>query len=86
MSNEQNTTNTEDQNKLITERKNKLKELRDGCSANGHRNDFERKDLAGDLLEKFGEFSKPELEEQDNQVSVAGRIMFQRGPFTNIDK
>ncbi|KZY34132.1 lysine--tRNA ligase [Oleiphilus sp. HI0081] len=84
MSNEQNTTNTEDQNKLITERKNKLKELRDGCSANGHRNDFERKDLAGDLLEKFGEFSKPELEEQDNQVSVAGRIMFQRGPFTKI--
>ena len=85
MSNEQsNTNNTEEQNKLITERKNKLKELREGCSANGHRNDFERTDLSADLLEKFGEFSKPELEEQDNQVAVAGRIMFQRGPFTKI--
>lgn len=84
MSNEQNSTSTEDQNKLITERKNKLLELREGCSANGHKNDFNRTDLSGDLLEKFGEFSKPELEEQDNRVAVAGRIMFQRGPFTKI--
>ncbi len=73
-----------DENKLITERRRKLEELREGCSANGHRNDFDRQNLAADLQAKYGEFSKPELEEQDNQVSVAGRIMFQRGPFAQI--
>jgi lysyl-tRNA synthetase class 2 len=78
------TQHVETENKLITERRNKLDQLREGCSANGHRNDFDRKDLAADLLEKYGEFSKEELEQQDNQVAVAGRIMFQRGPFAKI--
>jgi len=77
-------TDQQDENKLIAERREKLNALREDCSANGHRNDFDRKDLAADLLAKFGEFSKEELEEQDNQVAVAGRIMFQRGPFTKI--
>ncbi|EAT12065.1 lysine--tRNA ligase [Bermanella marisrubri] len=75
----------QDENKLIAERREKLSALRDGCKANGHRNDFDRKDLAADLQAKFGEFSKEELEAQDNQVAVAGRIMFQRGPFTKIN-
>lgn len=73
-----------DENKLIVERRAKLESLRENCSANGHRNDFDRKHLSADLQAKFGEFSKEELEEQDNQVAVAGRIMFQRGPFTQI--
>ena len=73
-----------DENKLITERRNKLKQLRETCNANGHRNDFERKHLAADLNARFGEFTKEELEGQANQVSVAGRIMFQRGPFAKI--
>ncbi|MFC3149567.1 lysine--tRNA ligase [Litoribrevibacter euphylliae] len=73
-----------DENKLIVERRAKLQALRENCNANGHRNDFERKDLSADLQAKFGEFSKEELEAQDNQVAVAGRIMFQRGPFTKI--
>jgi lysyl-tRNA synthetase class 2 len=77
-------TDQQDDNKLIAERREKLNALREDCTANGHRNDFDRKDLAADLLAKFGEFSKEELEEQDNQVAVAGRIMFQRGPFTKI--
>ena len=84
MSKQENTLNNEDENRLITERRNKLNELREGCSANGHRNDFERNDLAADLLAEFGEFSKEELEEKNHQVSVAGRIMFQRGPFAKI--
>ena len=74
----------QDENKLIAERREKLNALRDGCKANGHRNDFDRKDLSADLQAKFGELSKEELEAQDNQVAVAGRIMFQRGPFTKI--
>jgi lysyl-tRNA synthetase class 2 len=84
MSKQENTLNNEDENRLITERRVKLQELRDGCKANGHRNDFERKDLAADLLAEFGEFSKEELEQKGHQVSVAGRIMFQRGPFAKI--
>jgi len=33
------------------------------------------------LQEAFGEFSKEELEQRGEQVSVAGRIMAKRGPF-----
>lgn len=74
----------EDDNRLIAERRAKLDALREGCSANGHRNDFERADKAADLQAEFGDLSKEELEGKDHQVSVAGRIMFQRGPFTKI--
>lgn len=85
MAHEDNRLSNEDENRLITERRNKLKELRSGCRANGHRNDFKRKDLASDLQAEFGEQSKEALEELDHQVAVAGRIMFQRGPFTKIN-
>ena len=89
MSNESKTNSTQpsasDENKLITERRNKLTQLREDCKANGHRNDFDRKHLAAELNAKFGEFTKEELESQSNQVAVAGRIMFQRGPFTKIN-
>ena len=74
-----------DENKLIAERRNKLTQLRDNCKANGHRNDFDRENLSSELNEKFGEFTKEELEGQNNQVSIAGRIMFQRGPFAKIN-
>ncbi|NVK36972.1 MAG: lysine--tRNA ligase [Gammaproteobacteria bacterium] len=77
-------TEPRDENKLIAERRAKLAALREGCSANGHRNDFDRKHVAGDLQKQFGELDKETLEEQDNQVAVAGRIMFQRGPFAQI--
>ncbi|TNC83070.1 MAG: lysine--tRNA ligase [Oleiphilus sp.] len=85
MANDENRLSSEDENRLITERRNKLKALRNGCKANAHRNDFDRKDLASDLQARFGEFTKEALEEQDHQVAVAGRIMFQRGPFTKIN-
>ncbi|MEY8264441.1 MAG: amino acid--tRNA ligase-related protein, partial [Bermanella sp.] len=77
-------TEARDENKLIAERRAKLDAMREGCSANGHKNDFDRKDLAADLQKAFGEFDKPTLEEKDHQVAVAGRIMFQRGPFAQI--
>ena len=89
MSNESKANSTQptasDENKLITERRNKLTQLRENCKANGHRNDFDRKNLSAELNAKFGEFSKEELEGQNNQVAVAGRIMFQRGPFAKIN-
>jgi lysyl-tRNA synthetase class 2 len=89
MSNEFKTNSTQpsalEENKLIAERRNKLKLLRESCKANGHRNDFDRKHLSAELNTKFGEFTKEELEIQNNQVSVAGRIMFQRGPFSQIN-
>ena len=77
-------TEPRDENKLIVERREKLKALRENCPANGHRNDFDRKHVAAELQKQFGEFDKETLEEQDNQVAVAGRIMFQRGPFAQI--
>lgn len=77
-------TEPRDENKLIVERREKLNTLRENCPANGHRNDFDRKHVAAELQKQFGEFDKETLEEQDNQVAVAGRIMFQRGPFAQI--
>lgn len=77
-------TEPRDENKLIAERRTKLDALRVGCAANGHPNDFDRKHVAGDLHKQYGEFDKATLEAQGNQVSVAGRIMFQRGPFAQI--
>ena len=62
MSNESKANSTQptasDENKLITERRNKLTQLRENCKANGHRNDFDRKNLSAELNAKFGEFSK----------------------------
>jgi len=87
MSNDENNSSqtlSNEDNKLIAERKSKLESLRQDCNANGHRNDFDRKDLAADLQAEFGDLSKEHLEEKDHQVAVAGRIMFQRGPFTKI--
>lgn len=77
-------TEPRDENKLIAERRAKLDALREGCAANGHPNDFDRKHVAAELAKQYGEFDKETLETQDNQVAVAGRIMFQRGPFAQI--
>ncbi len=77
-------TEPRDENKLIAERRAKLDALREGCPANGHKNDFDRKHVAANLQDKYGELDKETLEEQDNQVAVAGRVMFQRGPFAQI--
>ncbi|UOQ44651.1 lysine--tRNA ligase [Halobacillus salinarum] len=42
-------------------------------------NKFERTDLAEDLRQKYDQFSKEELEEQQSSTTVAGRIMTKRG-------
>nr|WP_086940636.1 lysine--tRNA ligase [Thaumasiovibrio occultus] len=75
----------QDENKLIAERRAKLDKIREGCKANGHPNDFRRDALAADLQAAHGEKSKEELEQEDNIVAIAGRIMAKRGPFLAID-
>jgi len=87
MSNEHSQTNAlapEDENKLIAERRGKLDKLRDGCGANGHPNDFDRKHKAGDLQAEFGALDKEALIELGKPVSVAGRVMRRGGPFVGI--
>ena len=71
----------QDENRLIAERRTKLEQIRENCKSNGHPNDFHREHYSGDLNAQFGEFDKAELEQQNNVVSIAGRIMAKRGPF-----
>lgn len=87
MSNDVNSDQTlsvEDQNKLIAERKAKLEQLRDGCSANGHPNDHKRENMAGALQAAYGDKTKEELAELAIPVSVAGRVMRRGGPFIGL--
>lgn len=70
-----------DENKLIAERRAKLNAIRENCRANGFPNSFRRENYAQELQEKYGELDKEALIEQDNKVSIAGRIMAKRGPF-----
>ena len=82
MSNEQ-----QDENKLIAERRAKLAGLREQAVTNNSSafpNDFRREDLAADLQAQYGEESKEALETLDYQVSVAGRVIRNRGAFMVI--
>lgn len=74
-------TQQQDENKLIAERRAKLEQIRENCSANGHPNEFRREHYSADLQAEFGELSKEQLAEAGNKASVAGRIMAKRGPF-----
>lgn len=71
----------QDENKLIAERRAKLDDIKQNCPSNGFPNQFRRAHFADDLQSEFGENSKESLAEQNNQVSIAGRIMAKRGPF-----
>ncbi|WXU00862.1 MAG: Lysine--tRNA ligase [Catillopecten margaritatus gill symbiont] len=68
--------NNQDDNKLITERRSKLALLRESGMA--FVNDFKPEHLAEDILAKFDQLSKEELDEQAVEVSIAGRIMLKR--------
>ncbi len=78
------TDQVQDENKLIAERRNKLKLIREGCSANGHPNTWRPTHKSAELQAAFGEKSKEELEALGEIVSIAGRIMAKRGPFLAI--
>ena len=74
--NDNNNVTPEDENKLITQRREKLKAMREEGIA--FPNDFRRNVVAGELHAEYGEKSKEELEKLGVRVSVAGRIMLKR--------
>jgi lysyl-tRNA synthetase class 2 len=71
----------QDENKLIAERRGKLAQIRENCSANGHPNKFKREHYAADLQAAHGEKDKETLEAETDSYAIAGRIMAKRGPF-----
>jgi lysyl-tRNA synthetase class 2 len=66
----------ENQNKLIEERREKLRALR--ARGVAYPNDWHREHLAADLHRGFGQGSKEELEKAAAPVRVAGRMMLKR--------
>ncbi len=69
----------QNEHKLIAERRQKLDAIR--AQGNAFPNDFRRDVLARDLQNAYAEKSKPELETLNRSVSVAGRVMRNRGAF-----
>ncbi|MFT5707772.1 MAG: lysyl-tRNA synthetase class 2 [Oceanospirillaceae bacterium] len=69
----------QDENRLIAERRAKLDALKEIGGA--YPNKFRRDSYAQDLQEEHGEKTKEELEELAITVSIAGRVMLNRGAF-----
>ena len=67
---------SENEHRLIAERRAKLAELRERGSA--FPNDFRPTDLAADLHQRCRDQDKAELEASGQTVSVAGRLMAKR--------
>jgi lysyl-tRNA synthetase class 2 len=66
----------EDENKLIAQRRDKLRALRQEGIA--FPNDFRRNVMAGELHAEYGEKDNAWFEQNPKRVSVAGRMMAQR--------
>ena len=73
---EQNKAPEQDTNKIIEERRGKLKALRDNGIA--FPNDFVREHYAGEVAAQYGALEREALEQQAVTVTVAGRIMLKR--------
>ena len=69
-------TGEQKENRLITERREKLNQLREQSTA--FPNDFRRDSIAGELHAAFGEHSAESLDAESRVVSVAGRMMAKR--------
>jgi lysyl-tRNA synthetase class 2 len=67
---------TQDENKLIAQRREKLQQMRE--NGNAFPNDFRRNSMAGELHAEYGEKSAEELEAMGLRVSLAGRMMSRR--------
>ncbi len=76
MSEENKTLTTEDENKLIAQRREKLAALRENGTA--FPNDFRRDSLAAGLHSLYKDKTAEELESMQARVSVAGRMMAKR--------
>ena len=68
--------NTQDENKLIAQRRAKLAELRE--QGNAFPNDFRRNTMAGELHAEYDDKDAEQLEALGVRVSVAGRLMSRR--------
>src|SRR6188508_3185452 len=66
----------QEENKLVEERREKLKALR--AKGVAYPNDFRRKDLAAALHEKYGAKSREELEPLKAGAAIAGRMVLKR--------
>ena len=66
-----------DENKLIAERREKLAAIR-AQGGVAFPNDFKPANRAADLVAKYGQLTNEELEPQEIQVSVGGRMMLKR--------
>ncbi|MFK7159740.1 lysine--tRNA ligase [Marinospirillum sp. MEB164] len=73
---------SEEDNKLIAERRQKLAQRR--AQGQAFPNHLRRDALAGDLQQELGALSKEELEALGRRAQVAGRVMRMRGPFIVI--
>lgn len=67
---------TEDENRLISQRREKLSQIRERGIA--FPNDFKRNVVAGELHAEYGQRDAEELENQAIRVKVAGRMMSRR--------
>jgi lysyl-tRNA synthetase class 2 len=67
---------TQDENKLIAQRREKLQKLRDSGAA--FPNDFRRNSMAGELHAEYDEKSDETLETMGLRVTLAGRMMSRR--------
>ena len=65
-----------DENKLIAERRRKLKQLRE--AGNAYPNDFDRNALADELHHMYGGHDNETLGKENVEVAVAGRMMVKR--------
>ncbi|MBU2967273.1 lysine--tRNA ligase [Amphritea sp. 2_MG-2023] len=72
-------TQQQDENRLIAERREKLNTLRE--AGNAFPNTFRRDSYAQDLQDQHGDKSKEEIAEEGITVSIAGRVMLNRGAF-----
>ncbi|MDN3557664.1 lysine--tRNA ligase [Halomonas maura] len=78
---------SQDENRLIAERRAKLAERRERAAEQGGSafpNDFRRDSHAAELIDELGDQDKAELEALARPAAVAGRILRKRGPFIVI--
>jgi lysyl-tRNA synthetase class 2 len=66
----------QDDNHIIAERREKVARWREAGAA--YPNDFRRENVAGKLVELYGEKSREDLEALPIQVKIAGRMMLKR--------
>lgn len=71
-----------DENKLIAERRAKLTQLRE--RGNAFPNDFRRTAKAAELQATYGDYEKAQLEDENREFAVAGRLIRNRGAFLLI--